>query len=40
MNTANNSEVDHIASELALREPLFHNPQFGTNRQDFDPDDG
>lgn len=36
MNADNDSEVDDIASELALREPLFHNPEFGTTRQDFD----
>jgi hypothetical protein len=36
MNSANNPEVNDIASELALREPLFHRPEFGTTRQDFD----
>jgi hypothetical protein len=29
-------ELNDIASELAAREPLFHRPEFGTTRQDFD----
>jgi hypothetical protein len=27
---------DDIAAELAAREPLFHRPEFGTTRQDFE----
>ena len=30
------SEISDIAAELAAREPLFHRPEFGTTRQDFD----
>jgi len=36
MIAAGNSEVSGIAEQLASREPLFHRPEFGTTRQDFD----
>ena len=36
MNAPSNPQLDDIASELALREPLFHRAEFGTTRQDFD----
>ena len=36
MNAFSDLEFKNIASELALREPLFHNPEFGTTRKDFD----
>lgn len=27
---------EHVAEELAAREPIFHRPEFGTNRPDFE----
>jgi hypothetical protein len=36
MNAAGALEINGVAAELALREPLFHRPEFGTTRQDFD----
>ena len=29
-------KIDVVAAELAAREPLFHCPEFGTTRHDFD----
>ena len=28
--------IDIVAQELAAREPIFHRPEFGTSRHDFD----
>ena len=36
MSAPGSPQRGDIASELALREPLFHRPEFGTTRQDFD----
>ena len=30
------SQLAHVAQELAAREPIFHRPEFGTSRNDFD----
>lgn len=29
-------ELDQVARELAAREPIFHRPQFGSTRREFD----
>lgn len=33
---ADPDELSRIARELAAREPIFHKPEFGTSRHDFD----
>lgn len=30
------SSLDEVSRELAAREPIFHRPEFGTTRDDFD----
>lgn len=34
--SGNRLEIRDITAELVAREPLFHRPEFGTTRQDFD----
>jgi len=34
--TSDRSQLDHVTRELAAREPIFHRPEFGTTRDDFD----
>lgn len=29
-------QLQHVAQELVAREPIFHRPEFGTTRSDFD----
>lgn len=36
MSPSSAPEISGITAELAAREPLFHRPEFGTTRQDFD----
>src|SRR6516162_6107894 len=35
-NLATAPELNEVLRELVAREPLFHRPQFGTTRKDFD----
>jgi hypothetical protein len=36
MTTIAPCDIEAITAELAAREPLFHRPELGTTRQDFD----
>jgi hypothetical protein len=40
--TAGSSSLQQVGAELSAREPIFHRPEFGTGREDFeamvDPD--
>jgi hypothetical protein len=34
--TSAHARLDQVTQELAAREPIFHRPEFGTTRQDFE----
>ena len=35
-NESEQARLDRVTGELAAREPIFHRPEFGTTRRDFD----
>jgi len=35
-NSGNEAEIDAVLAELSAREPIFHRPEFGSTRADFE----